>query len=365
MIAPGFEKVGDTFERLVSEFPGAGQIVVRQRGQVVVDLASSTPGQPTIGPETPFLAFSISKAFTTLAVLKLIEEGQIELDAPIARYWPAFGQGGKQTATIRHALKHQAGIPAPRLRLQVFLWPFWGLVTRMVAGEKAVFAPGSQTGYHLVNFGFILGEVVRRASGAPVDRYLQRHFFEPMGLKNTWMRVPAAALRRSPKLVSHAAAMDESRRVFNLPAIRRALLPAGGLHTTARDLASVFQMLLDGGEYQGRRYLRPETIRMATLSEQDAFDTYLQTYMNWGLGFIVGGGAHRGPDPLAWSLGRGSSGETFSAAGMGTCLVWADRPAKLVTAFTTNAMLDDAGAGRRWAEISNAVWDAVQGVGEG
>lgn len=361
MIAPGFEKVNSVFEGLLRQFPGAVQLCVRQHGEVVADLHGSAPGSPAVDADTPFMVFSVTKAFTVLAVLRLLEEGCLELDAPIARYWPAFAQGGKEAATLRHALLHQAGIPAPHLRWQVPLWPFWGLVTRDVARTKAVFPPGTQTAYHLVNFGFILGEVVRRVSGEPVDRYLQRHFFTPMGLKNTWMRIPAADLRRTPRLAALSPETQEASRVFNLPIIRRALIPAAGLHSTARELAAVFQMLLDGGEYQGQRYLRPETIELATRSHYDGYDAYVHSHMNWGMGMIIGGGSKRSADPRDSAMGHGSSAGTFSGMGMGTCMVWADRRAGLVTAFTTNAMLDDQNVGRRWSAVSNAVWDCVEG----
>lgn len=361
MIAPGFEKVQDTFADLLRQHPGSAQVTVRYQGQVVADLYGSAPGSPAVDAQTPFIVFSVSKVFTTLAVLRLLEEGRLDLDAPIARYWPEFAQGGKETATVRHALLHQAGIPAPHLRLQVPLWPFWGLVTRDVASSKAQFIPGTQTAYHLVNFGFILGEVVRRVSGEPIDRYLQRAFFGPMGLQNTWMRVSADGLRRSPRLTAASPSMQENSRLFNLPIMRRALLPAAGLHSTARELAAVFQMLLDCGEYQGQRFLRPETIALAARSHYNGYDSYIQGNMNWGLGFIIGGGAHRDPDPEKWSMGRGSSEATFAGLGMGTCMAWADRRAGLVTAFTCNAMLGDSAASQRWAAISSAVWDCVEG----
>ena len=361
MIAPGFEKMDIAFNEMLQQQPpkSLAQVAVYQHGKLVVDLAGNTPDSPAASPETPFLAFSVSKAFTAMAVMRLIEEGKLELDAPIAQYWPEFARGGKETATLRHALLHQAGIPAPHLQRQVFTWPFWGLVTRGVANEPALYPPGTQTSYHLVNFGFILGEVVRRVSGQLVDEYLSRNFLEPMGLKNTWMRIPARSLRRSPLLIAGSPEMSTTARLFNLRVIRRSLLPAAGLHSTARELGAFFQMLLDGGEYQGRRYLQPETIDQAAQSYYDGYDTYLKIDINWGLGLIMGGGTHPDPEPRNWVMGYGSSAATFAALGMGTCMVWADRQAQLVTAFTCNCMLGDPQVGQRWAAISNAVWDCV------
>ena len=148
--------------------------------------------------------------------------------------------------------------------------------------------------------------------------------------------------------------------LFNRHMIRRSLIPAAGLHSNARGLAEVFQMLLDGGEYQGKRYLEPETIDIAACSYYDGYDAYVHENMNWGLGFIIGGSQYRDHEPGQRPMGCGSSTATFGSFGMGTCMVWADRNAQLVVAFTTNGMLPNLEAGRRWAILSDAIWDAIQ-----
>jgi CubicO group peptidase (beta-lactamase class C family) len=335
-------------------------LIVNYQGESVVDLHGSAPDTPANTPDTAYLTFSVSKGFTTLAILKLLDEGLLELDTPIAHYWPAFGQKGKESATIRHALLHQAGIPAPHLYTQIPLWPFWDLVTRQVASYQAVYPPGTQTAYHLVNFGFILGEVVRCVTGMRIDEYLANHFFGPMGLNQIWMKVPPRVENTSPRVVSMSDSMRKTAWLFNRHMIRRGLIPAAGLHSNARGLAEVFQMLLNGGNYHGKRYLKPETIAMATCSHYDGYDAYVRENMNWGLGFIMGESQYRNPDSRLRSMGCGSSATTFGSFGMGTCMVWADRNARLVTAFTTNGMLSNQEARQRWAKLSNVAWDAIQ-----
>lgn len=334
------------------------QLVVYHHGQKVLDLAGSAAGHGTINEETPFLTFSVSKAFTAAAIWKLLEQGRLELDAPIGRYWPEFAQRGKESATIRHVLLHQAGVPAPHLNRQALLWPFRRLVSSDLARTRAVFPPGSQTAYHIVNFGFILGEVVRRVTGLPIDQYLHQTYFQPMGLRNTWMRMPFKEMRRSPYVFPASPAMRLTAFLFNLRTYRHALIPAAGLHSSANDLAAFFRMLLDDGTWQGQRYLQPETIDLVTRSHYNGFDSYVRTNMSWGLGLIIGNVANDN-DPRKKAMGYGSSGQTFSAFGMGTCMLWADRRAGLVTAFTCDGMLDDAHVNQRWAAISNAVWDGV------
>lgn len=363
MFAAGFEKLEAVFNEMLFQrkLHSSAQVAVRHGGQVLVNHAAQSalsPAKPgEINERTPFLCFSVSKALTGLCIHKLIENGQLELDAPVARYWPEFGCKGKETATIRHVFLHQAGIPAPGLRRQVFLWPSWPLVTRNVAGARAQFVPGTRSAYHLVNYGFIFGEVIRRVTGLQVEEYLEREFLRPMGLTDTWMRLPSDQLARTPRLESRSPEMTEACRLFNLRPIRLARIPAASLHSTAMDLATVFQMLLDDGLWQGKRILQPETVRLATSLGYAGEDEYIRHPMRWGYGFIIG--RERGETEESQALGRGSSEDTFSAMGMGTNFAWADRRSGLVVAFTCNGMLSNAQASQRWSEISDAVWQAV------
>src|SRR5512136_1744167 len=164
----GVKKTLDVYYAQLSEglHPGA-QLVVLRNGHVVVDRADGIANvhrKLKVTPDTPFNCFSLTKPFTAICIHKLIEEGRIDLEAPIARYWPEFGCRGKETATIRHTLLHQAGIPKRGINSQVFLWANWGWVTHNVAHLQAEYPPGSQSRYHLVNSGFILGEVLRRVT---------------------------------------------------------------------------------------------------------------------------------------------------------------------------------------------------------
>ena len=271
MHSPPFEPVKDTFFTMLKEHPPGfsaqfedrSPMTVYYQNQCVVDLHGSATDTPPITSESPFLTFSVSRGFTTAAILRLLDEGLIELDAPIGEYWPDFAQRGKETATVRHALLHQAGIPAQNLYRQLLLWPWWPMATRSITRQQAIYPPGTQTAYHIVNFGFILGEVVHRVSGMPIDQFLAKKFFEPMGLNQTWMRIPIEDRspkemeKSSPRIISMSPSMRKNVWLFNLPIIRRALIPAACLHSNARGLAGFFQskidlrMLLNGGKFPG------------------------------------------------------------------------------------------------------------------
>ena len=337
----------------------AAQLVVLRKGKALLDRAigEDQRGRPITG-DSPFYAFSVGKAFTAVCVHKLIEEGKIDLNAPVAEYWPAFGKRGKQAATIRHVFIHQAGVPVRGLYTQIPLWPFWRLVTRNVANLRAEYTPGSQTMYHLVNYGFILGEVVRRVSGMRIEVYLHKHFIAPLGLKNTWMRIPKEELKRSPRLVSVDKEQDKVAWLFNLAVIRRAVMPAASLHSTARELAVFYQMLLNGGEYDGKRFLKPDTIAAATQLSSEMPDAFLGRTTRWGHGFHLGG-LQPPPGEVGPVMGRGSTVRTFGHFGNASSMAWADPDRELVVTFTCDGLLSQRDGRSRWVQLSDAVWDCI------
>ncbi len=336
----------------------AAQLAVRRRGQLAVNLAIGTARGKPVTPDTPFLVFSCSKAFTGICVHKLIEEGRLAMDARVTDYWPEYGQHGKGDTTLRQVFLHLAGIPGRDLTRQLALWPFWGAATRHVAGLRPETPPGAQMAYHLVNYGWILGEVVRRVTGQPIDRYLHENFIAPLGLTRTWLRLPSHELRHTPRL---SAACEDQKHLpafYNLPIIRRALVPASSLHSTAADLAVFYQMLLNGGEYAGRRYLQPETIAAATTLGYEGYDASFDRTVRFAYGFHLGGLQPAPGDPGP-TMGHGSSIRTFGHFGNRTCMAWADPNAELAVAFTSDRILANRPNRARWTEISHAVWDAL------
>ncbi|KAA3642346.1 MAG: class A beta-lactamase-related serine hydrolase [Chloroflexi bacterium] len=360
MSAQGVENIRRIFrEQYEQGLHPAAQLVVLRHGQVVVDeVIGRHRGQP-ISHSTPFLGFSLTKPFTAMCVHKLIAEGLIEMDAPIAEYWPEFGQKGKELATVRHAFLHQVGVPSRGLYTQIFRWPFWGAVTRNVANLPLEFEPGSEAQYHIVNYGFIMGELVRRVTGMSIDDYVRKHFLQPLGLKRTWMRIPRHELSNSPKLYATGPNQRSTTWLFNLPIIRRALIPAASLHSTAREIAVFFQMLLNGGEYAGRRFLQAETIEAATQVGYEGFDASFNREVLWAYGFHLGG-KQPPPGVPGPSMGVGSTANTFGHSGNASCYAWADKDQQLVYAFMCNGLLDQPLSLHRWTDLADAVWDAVE-----
>jgi CubicO group peptidase (beta-lactamase class C family) len=354
--------VEEIFHRHFAEgLHSAAQLVVVSDGQVVVDLAAGSfrSGQP-VRPETPFYCFSVSKALTGMCVHKLIEQGRVSLDAPVADYWPQFARRGKHEVTIRQVFLHLAGIPAITRYEQIPLWPFWALTTRAVANLPLEYPPGTQMAYHALTWGFILGEVVRRVSGMPFEVFFAREFAGPLEMENSWFRIPSRDLRRSPRIQSGSRDQDTLVRVFNLRPIRQALMPAGSLNSTARDLAVFYQMLVNQGEYGGQHLLQPETVAQATTLGYRGWDTINQRDTLWAYGFHLGGRrADEGRNPDRSVFGDASTAATFGHMGNRSCMAWGDIGHRLVVAFTCNRLVDYQESRRRWIEINDAVWRII------
>jgi CubicO group peptidase (beta-lactamase class C family) len=350
------------FERQIAEgqHPGA-QFVVLRHGQVVLDRAAGVADvrrRTPVTPATPFLTFSVTKAFTGMCVHKLIEQGKIDINARIADYWPEFGCKGKETATIRHAFLHQAGIPLGGLYREALLCWNWDWTARLVASLPAEFEPGTKCVYHLVNYGFILGEVIRRVTGLRPDRYMQQTLFEPLGMTNSWLGLPQREFARAAQIYLG----DESQRMavtfFRLPYVRGGVIPAASLNSTARNVATFYQMLLNGGTYAGKTIVTPETIAFATSVGLEQRDEHLGIDMAWAYGFHLGSdSAIHSEVPVG--MGRNSTRRTFGHFGQGTCLAWADPEADVVAVFLCNRLLGDPAVSQRWQEISDGVWDAL------
>lgn len=361
--AAGVRRIIEVFEQMyyIDKLHPAAQLVVLHNGHVVVDRAIGGARFGPVTPETSFLTFSCSKALTGMCVHKLIEDGLVDIDAPISKYWPAWGSCGKETATIRHAFLHQAGVPKPHINRQVLLWPSWSLVTWELAHTRAMYPPGSQTSYHMVNFGFILGKVIESASSMSFPAYLRQAILDPLGMKHSYLPLPKRMLRRTPLQFTTSPEQRNAAWVFNLPAIRTAVIPAATLHSNARGLATFYQMLINGGIYAGKQIYMPETIAFATSPGYLGYDGTFKEEARWAYGFHLGGPeTDNEGKPRRSGMGLQSTLRTFGHFGIATCMGWADPDSRLVVAFTTNGMQSGKLSANRCADLSDAVWQSLE-----
>jgi hypothetical protein len=192
-VAKGYEGVRDTFQRNFAEHGevGAG-CCVRVDGEMVVDLWGGT-ADPATGraweADTPSLIFSATKGLTAICIHRLVQQGLLDLDAPVARYWPEFAVADKGSIPVRWVLSHRAGVPAVDQPFTLTDLLDWHGVVAAVAAQKPEWAPGSKHGYHARTFGWIVGEIVRRITGRSPGQFFAEDVARPLGL-DCWIGLP-------------------------------------------------------------------------------------------------------------------------------------------------------------------------------
>lgn len=360
--SPAVQAIQDVFQEQITRglHPGA-QLVVLHEGLPLLDLAGGVTqrdGNRLVTPETVFFTFSVTKSFTAACIHRLVQDGKLAWDEPLATYWPAFGRNGKSTVTLRHVMLHQAGLPTRGLYPFLLLWPFPRLVGRAVAAAHPQLPAGERTAYHALNYGYILGELIRRVSGQPPERYLYDAFLAPLGLTHTWLGWRRGWAWERAGLSSGSETQRPVALLFNLPFIRYTPQAAATLHSTAREMAIFYQMLLNEGQYARQRLLDAATVNHALELVYDGRDETMGARMRWALGYHLGGTYNRGV-AVGSGMGQRSTQHTFGHFGHNSCMAWADRDAQVVVAFTVNQLLDRIPSAARWQAISDAVWAAV------
>lgn len=352
----GLRRVEQVFhEQLDNGLHAGAQLVVMRGERIVLDLAggSMRPNDrlPVTG-DSLFLIFSATKPWTALSIHLLAERGRLDLFEPVAKYWPTFGKEGREKVTIAHVLSHRGGFPVGPGWLTWDKWGEWANVVRAMEQVRLRWPPGNTVAYHPLNFGWVLGEVVRRVDGRSVGQFFHDEFCRPLNLRHTFLGLPPALAGTVACLSDHSG---ESPFVadFNRPEVQQAQIPAGGGITTARDLARFYAMLIAGGTFNGTRILAQETIRRATTpSSEGSIDATLQIPMRWAFGFHLGG--RHSP------FGSTSSPTAFGHAGHGSTLGWADPARGLAFAMLTNGVQSRTVNFQRFVTISDAVLDACR-----
>ncbi|MFC4244060.1 serine hydrolase domain-containing protein [Gryllotalpicola reticulitermitis] len=342
----------DDVARIAAERGRASSIVVMRGDAVVFEELRAA------GPHDLFYAFSVSKPFTALAVHLLAQRGALDLDAPIAEYWPEYAANGKQHVTIRHALTHRTGAPystgwavGDALRMAD-----WQASVSAAAGARPHHPPGERVAYELLSFGFILGELVERVDGRPIARFIDDEFLKPLELADTRLGLETDAWDRRVPLVAGRLVEHIRRAAFNRRAVREAVIPAAGIQTTARDLARFYRALLTGGG----GVVRSAAITAArSVSADGELDHVIGHTMRWGTGFQLGFPGHVRP------MGTRASAETFGHNGSAVANVWADPGRDVVFAWLNSVILPRRAGLAHISRLSDAVLDAVDALDAG
>ena len=350
-----FEAVREAFADLFNDPQERGAaLCIQIGGDTVVDLWAGTAdkdGEHAWHTDTIANLFSCTKTFTAVTALQLVEEGKLALDAPVAKYWPEFAAAGKASITLRQLLSHRAGLPALRELLPPEALYEWQTMVDALAAEAPWWTPGEGHGYAAITYGWLVGELIRRADGRSPGQSIVARTAQPLGLDfhigladDEFYRVAhiarskgtqgdASAQRLLMAMMKEPASM--STRAFtnppsimtstNKPQWRRMEQPAANGHGNARSLAGFYSGLLDG------RLLGPEMFAELTREHSVGEDKTLRTQTRFGLGCML-------DQPQVGNATYGLSAKAFGHPGAGGSIGFADPQREVAFGFVTNTL---------------------------
>jgi len=343
--APRFAAVQDAFAANFEEGLERGaRFTVVEAGEVVVDLwagQADRAGEKPFDDRTLVPVFSTTKAIAAVLVARAVDAGQIAYGQPVADFWPEFAQAGKAAVTVEQALSHQAGLSGFPDKMDPALWFDWDAICAKLAAMTPLWPPGTASGYHPITFGYIAGEIFRRATGRTMGTALREDLAGPFGL-DLWIGLPdsefgrVADLQRPPSLPDFGERNAPTQAAFmtswsspagrNQDEWRRMELPSANGHATAESLARLMGALADGGRLADREILTPATIAEMARERIRGQDLVLPFVMSWGAGVM------RNETEKPW----GPALQSFGHSGWGGSCAVADPETKLGMAYAMN-----------------------------
>jgi CubicO group peptidase (beta-lactamase class C family) len=333
------------------------QVCIRREGVVVLDRAigharGNGPQDPPRAPkrpattQTPFVIYSAAKALTAFVVHMLHERGVLDIGDRVCEHIPGYERHGKQEITIAHVLCHRAGVPSmPREAFDLDRARDRDFIVEAVCEARPFAEPGRFLAYHAVAGGFILGEIVQRATGGDIRRVLAREILEPLGFRWTNYGVTRKDLSEvalnyvtGPPILPPLSLLltralglpfDELVAASNDERFLTAVIPAANVITTANELSRFLEIFRRGGELDGVRVMAPETVRRA-LTQQ----SHLELDLSLGFPTRFGYGPMLGARLL--SLYGRDTQHAFGHLGFTNILAWADPERALSAAVMTN-----------------------------
>ena len=320
-------------------------------GELVIDLWGGFADAARTRPwqrDTIVNVWSTTKAIAALVAHLVADRGALDLDAPVATLWPEFAAHGKERMPVHFLLSHRAGLAALRAPLATEAFWDWDRMTAALAAETPWWEPGTANGYHAMTYGYLVGEVVRRATGRTLGTIFRDEIARPLGIDfhvglapNEHARVADLVPPSAAENAAAAAQVDPASllaKVLGNPPItaevahraewRTAEIPAANGHGNARSVAQAMTVLACGGTVGGRRILGRDAIARAVTEQCHAADLVLGLPFRWGMGFMLS------TDLLPLSPDRSA----FGHGGWGGSLGAADPNARLSWAYVMNRM---------------------------
>jgi len=321
---PGFDVVREAFAAACAfDTRGGAALSVVRDGRLVVELVAgsgSTDDTPRRPADTQ-VVFSCTKGVVATALLLLIQRGELDLDAPVARYWPEFGQHGKGDLLVRHVVSHTSGQPAFRAPLSADDLTDDERAEAVVASDAPWWPAGTAIAYQALTYGPLTGGLVRRITGMSVGSFVQQEIAGPLGL-DLWIGLPEARegdvvpLKLVPEdeqavvgeNPAHHAQLENPRvllgsgvEAWNTRAYHAAEIPGASGIATATALARMYGCLALGGSLDGYELLRPETVELGRTPIASGDDLLGGVPQSFGVGFMLPADPiTRAMDPLAF-----------------------------------------------------------------
>ena len=343
--ASGFEAVRDAFAANFAEGKELGaRFAFSVEGKIVVDLWAGWADKKQTVPfdaRTLTPVYSTTKAVAATMIARLVEQGGLRWDQPVADVWPEFGAEGKGTVTVEQMISHQAGLPGFVEPIDPTLWYDPPVIAAMLAAKAPMWPVGSASGYHALTIGYLVGELFRRVDGRTLGTALREDIAQPAGL-DLWIGLPDSEHARCAELKPPSAmpqfgeVTDPKTAAFLSPWAapsgrgsadwRRVEIPSANGHTTAEALARFMGALATDGELAGVHILSPASVVKASRERIRGQDLVLPFELSWGAGFM-----RNVPNPF---FGPGEA--TFGHSGWGGSCAFADPEHRVAGAYVMN-----------------------------
>ena len=365
-----FAEVRTAFEaNLASGADMGASFCATLEGEIVVDLwggFADAAGTKPWQKDTIVNVYSTTKTMTALSALILADRGELDFDAPVAKYWPEFAANGKAGVKVSHLMSHAAGLSGWKETITTADLYDWEKMTTLLAAQAPYWAPGTAAGYHALTQGYLVGEVVRRITGRSLGTFFRQEVAEPLGA-DFHIGLPASEDARVAELIPPPpgqAIGDDSGQteiqanMSNNPGIdvaetrtrawRGAEIPAAGGTGNARSIAQVHVILANGGVAQGKRFMSEAGCRKALELQIEGEDLILRNKARFGMGFGLAGGLVPLPSPNSIFWG-----------GYGGSLAIIDMDRRTSFGYAMNKMAGTTTGDTRAFGLAMAMWDAL------
>ena len=312
--------------------------------------------------------WSITKTVTALCALVLVDRGLVDLDAPVAKYWPEFAENGKEGVLVKHLLSHTSGVAGWERPVDVTDLYDWETSTERLARQAPWWEPGTASGYHTLSYGHLIGEVVRRVTGKKLGEFLTTEVAGPLGA-DFHIGLPDEAFGRVSFSIASPPAAPVDLSQVDLESVRmrsvlgpvppvsasftdewkRADIGAANGHGNARSVVRLQSLVTSEGEIDGVRLLSPDTIELIFQEQANGTDLVLGDNVHWGIGYCL---EYTGRDFLP-------KGRVAFWGGRGGSMVVNDLDRGITLAFVQNRLAADSLGSPSSAAVIEAIYDAL------